>query len=72
MVPLANMFGYVNQLRSFTQGRAQYSMQFSHYDEVPAERRRRSEGEAGVTENLWLWARSHWAGRPNYLREEEA
>jgi elongation factor G len=36
MVPLANMFGYVNQLRSFTQGRAQYSMQFSHYEEVPA------------------------------------
>jgi len=36
MVPLANMFGYVNQLRSFTQGRAQYTMQFSHYDEVPA------------------------------------
>ncbi len=36
MVPLANMFGYVNQLRSFTQGRASYSMQFSHYDEVPA------------------------------------
>ena len=36
MVPLANMFGYVNQLRSFSQGRAQYSMQFSHYDEVPA------------------------------------
>ena len=36
MVPLANMFGYVNQLRSFTQGRAQYTMHFSHYDEVPA------------------------------------
>ncbi len=36
VVPLANMFGYVNQLRSFSQGRAQYSMQFSHYDEVPA------------------------------------
>jgi len=35
-VPLANMFGYVNQLRSFTQGRAQYTMIFSHYDEVPA------------------------------------
>ncbi|UYY58373.1 elongation factor G [Sphingomonas sp. S2-65] len=35
MVPLANMFGYVNALRSFTQGRANYSMQFSHYDEVP-------------------------------------
>ncbi|MBW8754179.1 MAG: elongation factor G [Sphingomonadales bacterium] len=36
MVPLANMFGYVNTLRSFTQGRANYSMFFSHYDEVPA------------------------------------
>jgi elongation factor G len=36
MVPLANMFGYVNELRSFSQGRAQYSMQFSHYEEVPA------------------------------------
>ncbi|MCJ8190565.1 elongation factor G [Sphingomicrobium aestuariivivum] len=35
MVPLANMFGYINELRSFTSGRAQYSMQFSHYDEVP-------------------------------------
>ncbi len=35
MVPLANMFGYVNQLRSMTQGRAQYTMQFSHYEEVP-------------------------------------
>jgi elongation factor G len=35
-VPLANMFGYVNALRSFTQGRAKYTMQFSHYDEVPA------------------------------------
>ena len=34
-MPLANMFGYVNQLRSFSQGRAQYSMHFSHYDEVP-------------------------------------
>jgi elongation factor G len=36
MVPLANMFGYVNQLRSFTQGRANYSMFFDHYDEVPS------------------------------------
>ncbi|MBU1757458.1 MAG: elongation factor G, partial [Alphaproteobacteria bacterium] len=36
MVPLANMFGYVNELRSFSQGRANYSMQFSHYEEVPA------------------------------------
>jgi elongation factor G len=36
LVPLANMFGYVNTLRSMTQGRAQYTMQFSHYEEVPA------------------------------------
>jgi elongation factor G len=36
IVPLANMFGYVNNLRSMSQGRAQYSMQFSHYEQVPA------------------------------------
>ena len=35
MVPLANMFGYVNNLRSFSQGRASYTMQFDHYSEVP-------------------------------------
>jgi elongation factor G len=35
-VPLMNMFGYVNQLRSFSQGRASYTMQFSHYSQVPA------------------------------------
>ncbi|MBL7058142.1 elongation factor G [Patescibacteria group bacterium] len=34
-VPLANMFGYATQLRSMTQGRASYSMEFSHYQEVP-------------------------------------
>jgi len=35
MVPLANMFGYVNQLRSMSQGRAQFSMFFDHYEQVP-------------------------------------
>jgi elongation factor G len=35
MVPLANMFGYVNQLRSGTQGRASYTMQFDHYEPAP-------------------------------------
>ena len=34
-VPLANMFGYVNTLRSMTQGRAQYTMSFDHYGSVP-------------------------------------
>ena len=34
-VPLANMFGYVSNLRSMTQGRAQYTMQFDHYEQVP-------------------------------------
>ncbi|MFV9956280.1 MAG: elongation factor G [Candidatus Midichloria sp.] len=34
-VPLAKMFGYVNTLRSMTQGRAQYTMHFSHYEQVP-------------------------------------
>lgn len=35
MVPLANMFGYVNTLRSQSQGRAQFTMQFDHYSQVP-------------------------------------
>jgi elongation factor G len=35
MVPLANMFGYVNNLRSMSQGRAQFSMFFDHYEQVP-------------------------------------
>jgi elongation factor G len=34
-VPLANMFGYINTLRSSSQGRASYTMQFAHYAEVP-------------------------------------
>jgi len=36
MVPLANMFGYVNTLRSFSQGRATFTMQFDHYEQVPS------------------------------------
>jgi elongation factor G len=35
MVPLANMFGYINNLRSMSQGRASYTMQFDHYEQVP-------------------------------------
>jgi len=35
MVPLANMFGYVNTLRSMSQGRAAFSMFYDHYDPVP-------------------------------------
>jgi elongation factor G len=34
-VPLANMFGYVNNLRSMSQGRAQFTMFFDHYEQVP-------------------------------------
>ncbi|MGZ5477861.1 MAG: elongation factor G, partial [Thermoanaerobaculia bacterium] len=36
MVPLANMFGYVNTLRGMSQGRANYTMQFDHYEQVPS------------------------------------
>ena len=35
MVPLANMFGYINTLRSMSSGRANFTMQFDHYDAVP-------------------------------------
>ena len=35
MVPLANMFGYVNTLRSMTQGRAAFHMEYDHYEAVP-------------------------------------
>ncbi|MGB0749623.1 MAG: elongation factor G [Magnetospiraceae bacterium] len=37
MVPLSTMFGYVNTLRSMSQGRAQYTMHFDHYAEVPSQ-----------------------------------
>jgi elongation factor G len=36
MVPLANMFSYVNNLRSMSQGRATFTMQFDHYEQVPS------------------------------------
>jgi elongation factor G len=35
MVPLANMFGYINTLRSMSSGRANFTMQFDHYEAVP-------------------------------------
>ena len=35
IVPLANMFGYVNTLRSMSQGRAQFTMEFARYEQVP-------------------------------------
>ena len=36
IVPLAETFGYATDLRSLTQGRATYSMEFDHYEQVPA------------------------------------
>jgi len=45
-VPLAEMFGYATQLRSMTQGRGIFSMEFSHYEEVP-----RNVAEAIITKN---------------------
>jgi elongation factor G len=46
-VPLAQMFGYATDVRSMTQGRATYTMQFSHYEPVPA----------AVAEGISRWAR---------------
>jgi hypothetical protein len=56
IVPLANMFGYVNTLRSMSQGRAQYTMHFDHY-EVPQRCRRRISEE--------IQAEIRWAGLPS-------
>ena len=54
MVPLANMFGYVNTLRSMSQGRAQYTMHFDHYEQVPQ----------AVADEAALQHRDDWAYRP--------
>ena len=45
-VPLAEMFGYATQLRSMTQGRGIFSMEFSHYEEIP-----RNVAEAIISKN---------------------
>ena len=47
MIPLAEMFGYVTDLRSFTQGRGNYSMHFDHYSEVPKSVAEKIIAEAG-------------------------
>ena len=55
-VPLAEMFGYVNDLRSMTSGRASYTMEFSHYEEVPRsiaeEIKAKSAGKVGAGAEL--------------------
>ncbi|MBU0981857.1 elongation factor G [Patescibacteria group bacterium] len=48
IVPLSSMFGYATDLRSMTQGRASYSMEFSHYSEVPANIAEKIKEERGV------------------------
>lgn len=48
MVPLANMFGYVNTLRSMSQGRAQYTMVFDHYADVPSNVAEEIRAKAGT------------------------
>ena len=46
MIPLGEMFGYATDLRSLTQGRAGHSVQFSHYDQVPANHAAKALAEA--------------------------
>jgi elongation factor G len=55
MVPLANMFGYVNTLRGMSQGRAAYSMQFDHYEQVP-----QGESSSGTSRTATLARSGTW------------
>ena len=48
-VPLSEMFGYSTTLRSSSQGRATYAMEFSHYSQVPASITEKIREERGVT-----------------------
>ena len=48
MIPLSEMFGYATDLRSRTQGRGNYTMQFDHYDEVPKSVAEKIIGERAV------------------------
>ena len=57
MVPLANMFGYVNNLRSMSQGRANFTMQFDHYEQVPSDGGRGGPGEVRLSLNVTHYAR---------------
>jgi elongation factor G len=47
-VPLGEMFGYATDLRSLTQGRAQYSMHFGRYEQVPANLAQEIKAKAGL------------------------
>ncbi|MFA4815023.1 MAG: hypothetical protein WC653_02890, partial [Candidatus Gracilibacteria bacterium] len=47
-VPLSEMFGYATDLRSMTQGRGNYAMEFSHYTEVPANVATKIKADRGV------------------------
>ncbi len=49
LVPLAEMFGYATDLRSISQGRASYTMEFSHYEKVPKNVAEKIKEERGVT-----------------------
>ena len=62
-VPLSEMFGYSTKLRSMTQGRAVYSMEFAHYEEVP-----KSKAEEIINEGRWQVG-EHF--RDTLLRTEE-
>ena len=63
MVPLANMFGYINTLRSMSQGRAQYSMEFDHYEQVPQRDRGRSQSQVRITHQVSTRREHHGEGK---------
>ena len=70
-VPLGEMFGYSTTLRSLSQGRAVYTMQFSHYDEVPKAKPTKSS-PPGATKAHGIFKRRDWRQPKPYEEERWA
>ena len=69
-VPLSEMFGYATDVRSMTQGRATYTMQFDSYEEVPPEHRGEGRGGADRRSGPRLIDRASLHGFARHLNDK--